>query len=85
MPGMVARFHGDIRTDRKTHVADLASGDRKSDYVVLSNTLIGVLLFVMGGLKSAFLGFGLEVGIDALSVLSILGALVALTMKHVQD
>jgi hypothetical protein len=30
------------------------------------------------------LGFGLEVAIAALSVLSILGALVALTMRHVQ-
>lgn len=76
--------HAGVRIGRKTHVVDLASGDRKAEYVALSNTIIGVLLLVMGALSSAFLGFGLEVAIAALSVLSILGALVALTMKHVQ-
>lgn len=76
--------HAGVRIGRKTHVVDLASGDRKAEYVALSNTIIGVLLLVMGALTSAFLGFGLEVGIAALSVLSTLGALVALTMRHVQ-
>jgi hypothetical protein len=76
--------HSGVRIGRKTHVVDLASGDQKSEYVALSNTVIGILLLVMGALTSAVLGLGLEVGIAALSVLSILGAAVALAMKHVQ-
>jgi len=76
--------HAGVRIGRKTHVVDLAGGDRKAEYVALSNTIIGVLLLFMGGLTSALLGFGLEVGITALSGLALLGGVMALTMKHAQ-
>ena len=76
--------HSGVRIGRKTHVVDLASGDRKAEYVALSNTIIGVLLLVMGALTSAVLGLGLEVGIVVLSVLAIMGAIIAITMEHVQ-
>ena len=76
--------HSGVRIGRKTHVVDLAGGDRKAEYVALSNTIIGVLLLVMGALTSAVLGLGLEVGIVVLSVLAIMGAIIAITMEHVQ-
>jgi hypothetical protein len=76
--------HAGVRIGRKTHVVDLAGGDRKAEYVALSNTIIGVLLLVMGALVSIVLGFGLEAGIAALSALAILGAAMALAMKSVQ-
>lgn len=76
--------HAGVRIGRKTHVVDLAGGDRKAEYVALSNTVIGVLLLVMGALVGALLGLGLEVGVAALSALALLGAAMALTMKHVQ-
>ncbi|MEZ5933281.1 MAG: MFS transporter [Alphaproteobacteria bacterium] len=77
--------HAGVRIGRKTHVVDLAGGDRKAEYVALSNTIIGVLLLVIGGLVSILLSFGLEVGLAVLSVLAILGAATAFTMKDVQD
>ena len=77
--------HAGVRIGRKTHVVDLAGGDRKAEYVALSNTIIGVLLLAMGLLTGVLLGLGLEVGILALSTLSLLGAAVALIMKPVQD
>jgi hypothetical protein len=77
--------HAGVRIGRKTHVVDLAGGDRKAEYVALSNTIIGVLLLVIGALVSVVLGFGLELGVAALSALAILGAAMALTMKAVQD
>lgn len=76
--------HAGVRIGRKTHVVDLASGDRKAEYVALSNTIMGVLLLVVGGLISALLGFGLEVGVGVLSAMALLGAAMALTMKHAQ-
>jgi MFS family permease len=76
--------HAGVRIGRKTHVVDLAGGDRKAEYVALSNTIIGVLLLVMGAFVSVILGFGLEAGVAALSALAILGAAMALTMKSVQ-
>ncbi len=76
--------HAGVRIGRKTHVVDLAGGDRKAEYVAVSNTVIGVLLLVLGGLVSVLLGFGLELGIAALSALALIGAALALTMRHVQ-
>ena len=77
--------HAGVRIGRKTHVVDLAGGDRKAEYVALSNTLIGVLLLAMGALTGLLLSFGIEAGIAVLSLLSLLGAGMALSMKHVQD
>jgi predicted MFS family arabinose efflux permease len=76
--------HAGVRIGRKTHVVDLAGGDRKAEYVALSNTIIGVLLLAVGGLLSVLLGFGYAVGLGALSALTLLGAVIALTMSHVQ-
>lgn len=77
--------HAGVRIGRKTHVVDLAGGDRKSEYVALTNTIIGILLLILGVAVSVVLGFGLEVGIAVLSVMALLGALTALSMKNVQD
>ncbi len=76
--------HAGVRIGRKTHVVDLAGGDRKAEYVALSNTIIGVLLLVLGGLTGVLLGFGLEVALAVLSVMALAGAALSLTMKNVQ-
>lgn len=76
--------HAGVRIGRKTHVVDIAGGERKAEYVALSNSIIGVLLLVIGGLVSALMALGLEVAIGALSALALLGAAMAMTMKHAQ-
>jgi len=77
--------HAGVRIGRKTHVVDLAGGDRKAEYVALSNTVIGVLLLVLGAASSALIEIGFEVAVAALAALAALGAALALTMKNVQD
>ena len=76
--------HAGVRIGRKTHVVDLAGGDRKAEYVALTNTIIGVLLLILGALSGALLGFGLNIGVGLLSAMAILGAVMALSLKHVQ-
>lgn len=76
--------HAGVRIGRQTHVVDLAGGDRKAEYVALSNTVIGVLLLVIGGLVSALLGLGLELGVGVLSVMALLGAAMTRTLQHAQ-
>jgi hypothetical protein len=77
--------HAGVRIGRKTHVVDLAGGDRKAEYVALSNTIIGVLLLAMGGLASVLMGIGLTVAVAVLSVVALVGAAMALTLRHAQD
>ena len=77
--------HAGIRIGRKTHIVDLASGDMKAEYVALSNSIIGVLLLLTGGLVAILMEFGLETAIGTLSVAALLGAAMALFLKDVQQ
>lgn len=77
--------HAGVRIGRKTHVVDLTGGDRTAEYVALSNTLIGILLLVVGGLTGALLQFGPELTVAVLSAFALLGAATALTMRNVQN
>jgi MFS family permease len=76
--------HAGVRIGRKTHIVDMAGGDRKAEYVALSNTIIGVLLLVIGALTSAVLGYDLEAAIVVLSIMAICGAIMALSMENAQ-
>ena len=50
----LAITHQGVRLGRKTYIVDLAEGNKRTDYVAVSNTLIGTLL-LSGGLFSAIL------------------------------
>jgi hypothetical protein len=76
--------HAGVRIGRKTHVVDLSGGNRKAEYVALSNTVIGVVLLAMGGVTGALLSLNLEVGVLALSAAALLGAVMALGLRDVQ-
>ncbi|MDX1678552.1 MFS transporter [Arsukibacterium sp.] len=41
-----------VRVGRKTYLLDMASGNKRTDYVSVSNTIIGVLLLVVGAISS---------------------------------
>jgi hypothetical protein len=40
--------HSGVRVGRKTYVVNLATGNKRTDYVAISNTTIGVLLLAVG-------------------------------------
>lgn len=40
--------HSGVRVGRKTYVVNLGTGNRRTDYVAVSNTVIGVLLLIVG-------------------------------------
>ncbi|PXA05397.1 MFS transporter [Coraliomargarita sinensis] len=40
--------HAGVRVGRKTHLVNLSGGNKRTDYVAVGNTLIGVLLIVAG-------------------------------------
>ncbi len=44
--------HTGVRVARKTYVVDMAEGDRRTVYVAVSNSAIGVLLLVVGAISS---------------------------------
>ena len=42
--------HAGVRMGRKTYVVDLAEGNKRTDYVAVSNTVIGVVLLITGSI-----------------------------------
>nr|WP_144446153.1 MFS transporter [Halorhodospira halophila] len=45
---LLAVAHAGVRMGRKTYVVDLAGGNKRTDYVSVSNTVIGVVLLLTG-------------------------------------
>lgn len=73
--------HNGVRVGRKTYVVNLASGNQRTDYVAISNTVIGVLLLLVGsvGALTPLIGNGGVIGI--LAVMGLAGSVLAMTLK----
>jgi hypothetical protein len=74
---LLALNHVGIRVARKTYVVDIATGDRRTDYVAVSNTAMGVLLLVLGGISSFLAQLGIGVALLFLAVLGMVGVVAA--------
>ena len=76
--------HSGVRVGRKTYVVDLATGNKRTDYVAISNTVIGVMLLLVGsvGALSSLIG---NAGIIALlATMGLVGALLGTTLPETQ-
>lgn len=64
--------HEGARLGRKTYLLDLATQDNRAAYTAVSNTIIGVMLLVFGGISALLqlLGTGVVIGALALSALA---------------
>jgi len=45
--------HTGVRVARKTYIVDMADGDRRTRYVAVSNSAMGVILLAVGGVSAA--------------------------------
>lgn len=76
--------HSGVRVGRKTYVVDLATGNQRTDYVAISNTVIGVLLLVVGSIGALAPVVGNTGIIGLLAIMGMAGALLATTLPEVQ-
>ncbi|UTF61124.1 MFS transporter [Gilvimarinus sp. DA14] len=74
--------HQGVRVGRKTYVVDLAEGNRRTDYVALSNTIIGVVLLLLGVSGWIASELGISWAILLLSAAGAAGALLARTLPE---
>ncbi len=77
--------HDGVRLGRKTYVIDLASGNRRTDYVAVSNSVIGVILLVAGSIGALSSFMSVSGVILTLSLFGLLGALMAAGLPEVED
>lgn len=74
--------HDGITVGRKTYVVDLAGGNRRTDYVAVSNSLIGVLLLGFGALSAALGALGAAAVVLMLSACGAAGAVLGRTLPE---
>ena len=74
--------HSGVRVGRKTYVVNLAGGNKRTDYVAISNTVIGICLLLVGtvGLLTPLLGLAGVIGL--LALMGLLGALLGKTLPE---
>ena len=81
---LLALIHTGVRVGRKTYVIDMAEPEQVTDYVAVSNTVMGVLLLVTGAVNAALALLGTAVALLFLALLGIAGFFVARSMPEVQ-
>ncbi|MDY6798634.1 MAG: MFS transporter [Pseudomonadota bacterium] len=75
--------HAGVRLGRKTYLIDMAGGNKRTDYTAVSNTVIGVLLLLTGGL-TALISLVSEVAVVlVLGVMGLMGLFSALRLREV--
>lgn len=65
--------HTGIRVGRKTYVIDMAEGDLRTTYVAVSNSAMGLILLVVGGVSSLLAILGVEWTLVFLAALGLVG------------
>ena len=65
--------HTGVRVGRKTYVVDMAEGDRRTTYVAVSNSAMGLILLVVGGVSSLLALVGVVWALLFLALLGLLG------------
>ncbi|MBW4933960.1 MFS transporter [Marinobacter sp. F4206] len=75
--------HAGVRLGRKTYLVDMAGGNKRTDYTAVSNTVIGVLLLMTGGL-TALVSMVSEVAVIlVLGLMGLAGMFSALRLREV--
>ena len=77
--------HSGVRVGRKTYVVDLATGNQRTDYVAISNTVIGVLLLVVGSVGALTPLIGNAGVIGLLALMGLAGAALGTTLPNTES
>ncbi len=82
---LVTLAHGAIRLGRKVYLVDMANSDNRSQYVAVSNTLIGIAMLAFGGIGVLADVLNVQSVILVLSIVAILAGMYTLRLKNVSE
>jgi hypothetical protein len=80
---LLAISHAGVRLGRKTYVVDLAGGNKRTDYVAVSNTVIGVVLLLAGAIGALTAVLPISAVILILAGMGLTGALLSARLPEV--
>ncbi|WP_221030688.1 MFS transporter [Actomonas aquatica] len=75
--------HSGVRLGRKTYLVDMAEGDQRTDYVAVSNSVIGVLLLVAGTITGALSLLSLPLALAVFAICALTGMLLGHRLPEV--
>ena len=75
--------HAGVRLGRKTYLVDMAEGDRRTDYVAVSNSAIGLALLVAGGMGALASAWSVPGTVALLGAAGLAGAALSLRWQEV--
>jgi hypothetical protein len=75
--------HAGVRLGRKTYLVDMSEGNQRTDYVAVSNTVIGGLLLLTGALGALAALVSVPGTVLLLGLCGLLGAALSLRLKEV--
>lgn len=77
--------HAGVRMGRKTYIVDLAGGNKRTDYVSVSNTVIGFVLLVAGSIGALSSVISIPGVIVVLAAMGIAGAWMSSRLPEVTE
>lgn len=77
--------HTAVRVSRKTYLVDMADGDRRTLITGAANTVMGVVLLLVGALSSAISVFGPQTTLIFLAIVGFIGVASAANLKDVSS
>lgn len=79
---LIALFHAGVRLGRKVYLVDMSNKSNRSEYVAVSNTIIGVLMLLCGGI--GIVGDLIETS-AVLGLLGLASALASLWISKIKE
>jgi len=77
--------HEGVRLGRKTYLVDMAAGNRRTEYVAVSNSIIGLLLLIIGLLSAVLAQFSVAAVLALFAVSGLFAVLTGSRLPEVQD
>lgn len=82
---MLTLLHTGVRVGRKTYVVDMAEGDQRTAYVAVSNSAMGIVLLLVGGISSLLAIAAVEWALVFLAAMGMVGVLAARKLPDVSQ
>lgn len=80
---LVTLAHTGVRVARKTYLVDMAEGDQRTRYTGAANTLMGVILILVGAVSGVVAQFGSQAALIFLAVIGGIGVIAASRLRDV--
>ncbi len=80
---LLTLMHTGVRVARKTYIVDMAEGDRRTTYVAVSNSAMGLVLLVVGGISSLLAILGIVWALGFLALMGLVGVFAGARLPEV--